>query len=743
MVERVFQISDTLGTQVFRPRARILRTFGNELTSSETVAVIELVKNAYDADATRVLVRFQRPLEIGHGTIEVMDNGHGMSLETIRTTWMEPATLFRKRQQRSEQYGRRVLGEKGIGRFAASRLANTLEVVTRRAGEDREIRVRFDWSQFDDEHKYLDQVEVLWEESEPAEICPAGTIQALGRGEETPESSALTHGTILRMEGLRAIWGESQLETLRTSLSRLVSPFFEQDHLTGQDTFQIYLELPEQFAPLSGIIGPPEALKNPHYTVKGSVDDTGHYTLTFKLPGQDDQEYVTGQCSLPDRRMPQCGPFSIELRVWDRDALGGLAHERGATIADVRRDLDVAAGINIYRDGFRVLPYSEPRNDWLRLDLRRVQNPTMRLSNNQIMGYVLISADKNLQLRDQSNREGLIEGPALDDLRELVKMVLAELEKRRYTIRRQSDTGQQNTSAGGLFTDLDLTDISDLIRKQYPDDARLLDLVEERERELEMRVKVVQEVLARYRRLATLGQLIDTVLHDGRAPLAKIGNEAHLGQRDIERTRTGNDNLLSRLSQRFGIINTQTGVLTAIFRKIEPFGGRKRGRPAQVRLEQVIADAFAVLETEIAAVGAQVSLPETDTQVTVDQAEIQEVIVNLLQNSLYWLRQVPQEHRKVAVYVRRNSADEVEIVFSDSGPGVEAAYRDYIFDPYFSTRPHGIGLGLTIAGEIVNEYYAGALELLDSGPLPGATLRITLHTAGKQCVASTSLYPQP
>jgi C4-dicarboxylate-specific signal transduction histidine kinase len=168
-----------------------------------------------------------------------------------------------------------------------------------------------------------------------------------------------------------------------------------------------------------------------------------------------------------------------------------------------------------------------------------------------------------------------------------------------------------------------------------------------------------------------------------------------------------------------------------------------RSWPAQVRLEQVIADAFAVLETEIAAVGTQVSLPKTDTQVTVDQAEIQEVIVNLLQNSLYWLRQVPQEHRKVAVCVRRNSADEVEIVFSDSGPGIEAVYRDYIFDPYFSTRPHGVGLGLTIAGEIINAYYTGTLELLDGGPLPGATFRITLHTAGKQCVASTSLYPQP
>jgi hypothetical protein len=292
MVEPASRIS---GTQSLRPRARILRTFGDELISSETVAVIELVKNAYDADTTRVLVRFHEPLEIGRGRIEVIDNGHGMSLETMQTTWMEPATLFRKRQQRSERYGRRVLGEKGIGRFAASRLANTLEVVTRRTGEDREIRVLFDWSQFDDENRYLDQVEVLWEESEPAGICPTGTIQALWREEQIPESDELTHGTNLRMEGLRAIWGESQFETLHTGLSRLVSPFFEQGELTRHDVFQIYLELPAQFTSLSGVIKPSEALRSPHYTVTGSIDETGHYTLTFKLPGQSGQECKTGQ----------------------------------------------------------------------------------------------------------------------------------------------------------------------------------------------------------------------------------------------------------------------------------------------------------------------------------------------------------------------------------------------------------------------------------------------------------------
>lgn len=86
----------------------------------------------------------------------------------------------------------------------------------------------------------------------------------------------------------------------------------------------------------------------------------------------------------------------------------------------------------------------------------------------------------------------------------------------------------------------------------------------------------------------------------------------------------------------------------------------------------MIADAFSVLETTNADVGVQVSLPDTSTQVTVDEVEIQEVLVNLLDNSLYWLRQVPQDRRKIAVCVHRQNANEVEIVFSDSGPGVKA-----------------------------------------------------------------------
>jgi len=156
-----------------------------------------------------------------------------------------------------------------------------------------------------------------------------------------------------------------------------------------------------------------------------------------------------------------------------------------------------------------------------------------------------------------------------------------------------------------------------------------------------------------------------------------------------------------------------------------------------VRLEQVIADAFSVLETESAAVGAKVSLPDTSTQVTVDQAEIQEVIVNMLRNSLYWLRQVPQDRRKLTVCVRRKSADEVEIVFSDSGPGVKAAVRDAIFDPYFSTKPDGVGLGLTIAGDAVTFPRILGIELVgDERVEVEVTARaVTVHDDDLRCAS--------
>ena len=720
----IADIEKSSGVSVLRPRARLLRTFGDELISSETVAVIELVKNAYDADATRVWVYFHEPLEIGKGMIEIIDNGHGMDLETIRTTWMEPATLMRKRSRYSEKFRRRVLGEKGIGRFASSRLAEKLEVVTKRSGTDSETRVIFDWSQFDDEEKFLDQIQVMWEQSKAKEICPGGVIEGLWDKSEKLDGNELDHGTILRMRELKTAWGEPQFESLQNGLSRLISPSFGELDYTLKGDFQIFLKLPETFQGYSETIKPPEIVKRPHYILKGKVDTEGNYKLSLQFREKEIKETKEGRFFMKDGEAPKCGAIKIELRVWNRDTASlNAVSGNEFSVAEIRHYLDLVSGISIYRDGFRVLPYGQPNEDWLRLDYRRFQRPTRNLSNNQIIGSIFITSRDNSLLRDQSNREGLMEGEAFEDFKELVTSMLTILENRRW----QERPKKKKMAERGLFVDFNLANIREYITKRHPSDTQLLDAVKEKEKDLERRVGEAEEIISRYRRLATLGMLIDTVLHEGRLPLSKIINVTHVARQDINQIHENGKKIVSQLRGHFKTILTQSDVLATLFRKIEPFGGRRRGRPERISLERVIHDAFSVLDKEIEQVGVEVDLPTTYTEVTVDQAEIQEVIVNLLNNSLYWLKQVPKDSRFITVKIKREEEHELEIIFSDSGPGIEEEYQDMIFDPYFSTKPNGVGLGLTIAGEIVSDYYDGRIALMKDGPLDGATFSIVLR----------------
>jgi len=477
------------GVSILRPRARLLRTFGDELISSETVAVIELVKNPYDADATKVWIRFHEPLEVGKGMIEVIDNGHGMSLKTIQSAWMEPATLIRKRNRFSEKLGRKVLGEKGIGRFASSRLANNLEVVTRRAEMDDEIRVVFDWSDFDNEEKYLDEIKVAWERRKPKEICPGGTIHKLWQEVENPDDKELWNGTILRMVGLKTEWDEMQFDQLRTDLSRLVSPYFGEDEEKAPHDFDIILKLPERFQVYSETVKPPEIIRKPHYVIKGKVDNEGRYELEIYLKAKEIKEKKSGKFVVRNGDKPECGPFKIEIRAWDRDkdSLSQLMTDK-LSIQDVRKDLDAVSGITIYRDGFRVLPYGERDNDWLRLDIRRIQNPSLRFSNNQIVGSVFITSEDNPILRDQSNREGIIEGTAFDDLKKLIMEIVTFLETRR----RRERPKRKKTTERGLFIEFNLANIRDYIREKHPEDEGLLKVVTEKEKDLENRVAEVE-----------------------------------------------------------------------------------------------------------------------------------------------------------------------------------------------------------------------------------------------------------
>ncbi len=519
-----------------------------------------------------------------------------------------------------------------------------------------------------------------------------------------------------------------------TILARLISPFLAEKNLqqSDKDSFLIYLDLPENFARLSGLVEVSEALRHPHYSIAGDITASGHYMLRMHLRGQESERTIEGDLLPETGQAPQCGPFTVDLRVWDRDALDEIATHYNITVRKIQVDLDSAVGVNIYRDGFRVLPYGERRNDWLQLNARRVNNPTLRLSTNQVVGYVLISADENPDLRDQSNREGIVDSQALDDLRDLIIQILAILEAVRYEIRKdlRKEEGQdKNPNGEGIFANFTLVEIHNMVLRQHPEDSALLDLISKKETDLEQRVEKVQTVLSRYLNLATLGSLVDMVLHEGRTPVTKIGNQANLGTKRIKSHKVGDCGfILKSLDRYFSDIQTQANVLARVFQRIEPFSGRNRGKAVLSDIQKEIANAIAVLEASIGGAGVKVEIiGESPVMLKLDSAEIQSVIINLMQNSLYWLRHISKDERQVVIQTVQVNFDEVEIYFSDNGSGVPVEDRDHIFEPYFSRRADGTGLGLTIVGEIVHDYYSGTLELVDNGPLPGATFRIILH----------------
>ena len=720
-----------------RARSRLMAILGHELISSDIVAITELVKNSFDADARMVLIRLTgEPDDDGSigaatGRIDILDDGHGMSETTIRETWLEPATGFRRKHLTTPD-GRRVLGEKGVGRFAAAKVGDRLDLTSKADGAE-EVHLAVDWSAFEDDSKYLDEVELQFDVRKEGIFGQRGAISEIWGvaasahlGRNRPPTGE--RGTLLSIGALRSEWTPALVRKLDLSLQRLISPFDEAEEIA--DEFQIVLAVPESLGCESGLVRRPDILRNPHYRLNAEVDDLGNASVMIELRNGDEHFIERRLASARCEDTPRCGPFELRLNVWDRDtaSLRELAEAMGSTKL-AREVLNSVSGVSIYRDGFRVLPFGEQDDDWLRLDMRRVQEPTQRLSNNQIVGYVLIGRDANPGLTDQTNREGLIEGPALDDLRHAVLELLQMIEAERYKIRPR----EPRKSKSGLFDRIDLSELRRAIAAEVPDDSPVLTKLDEMQEHVDHRMEMVGEVLSRYHRLATLGQLVDGVVHELAQPLVAIRTAAVLGSEATDESLAagpGDDQrqtLLTRLGGYFTTITAQARVSNEVLRRIAPFGGRRRGRPQNYVIETAIRDAVALLRHEVESVGAEIRIAQSAHEVALDGTEFQEVIVNLLRNSLHWLRRVKKGSRVVSIDVQRNEDNSVSVILEDSGPGVLEGDQDYIFDPYFTTKPNGVGLGLSIAGEIVKDYYGGDLELLSPGRLGGARFRATFR----------------
>lgn len=675
------------GTAKMRPRARLISLIGEQLISDEPVALVELVKNAYDADATCVEISFQGKNPERPDTIIVSDDGVGMNLETFLKGWFEPGTVL-KHESSISPGGRKYQGAKGIGRFAAARLARSLILESKMDTVEEGIFLMLDWGKFDEE-SFLDEISIDYE------------VRPL---------SDLKHGTRLILEGLRKTWTPEDYEELYSRLSRLVSPFGE------VVDFKIFLEIPgcPQF---SGEVQPPALILQPKYLLRGTLDEKGTFSGNFLVDGHLMNKFLNHKLGGKDA-IPICGPFQVEIRAWDRDRPGlePLMERYSMSIQEIRRTLNNYCGVSIYRDGFRVYPYGQKGNDWLNLDIRSRQNPPRNLANNQIVAAIRISRENNPGLEDRSTREGMILNEEHAALGKWFIEILSLLEDGRYKLRPRRDSTEQ---VEPLFEAFDISSVVQHAQKELGKKHPVAVVITETEKQIKEGVERIQEVFSRLLMSAGLGHMVDIVIHEIGSPLGKINR-----QLAIMENRLGTVLQKEYKKQFLPMINSIKGWLEQIYnlrQRLDPQTPAKRGRASTFDVLEEINDDFELYKALIQKQGITYKISYTKRPIIVkmSRASLSQILVNLIDNSIFWLIRDKGVGSGGRIHVFVEPLEEgFRLLFSDDGPGVSEEDRLRIFEPYFTRKPNGMGLGLYISRLLIEPY--GKLLYRDDCELSGA-----------------------
>lgn len=676
----------------FRPRARLLQLLGDELIGSARLAVFELVKNAYDADATAVTVTL-RDIGTPTSSIVVEDDGEGMSLDVIRDIWLVPGHDHRERQRSAMKRtpkGRLPLGEKGVGRFAAHKLGNRIEVVTRSAGQ-LECVVSIDWGRLIREKDLADaRVEVSTREAD------------VFSGDRS--------GTRIVISELRDKWTRGEVRRLHRQITTISSPY-----TTRSDRFETRLAAPGKDwladipdaatllrrAPWRYRFRFVDGLLDWDYSFRGvpgiqiEPRESNAHLQPLLVESERDPDAVDSKSNGQQKRVRKVtaeasiakgiGPVEGHFHVFDRDREVLSKMAEGHLL---ERYLDGNGGVRVYRDGIRVYTYGEPEDDWLGLDLSRVNRPRRGISRNIVVGTIDLSLAASKGLKEKTNREGFVENPVQKRLRRIVRAALTPLEaertKDKRRIRDLTSTGRtrETRRIGGalkkLRTAVRRTSHADELNALIDDVAREFD---------ELRDSMLRAGLSG----VGMAVIFHEVEHGVRSLCELIESG---GERGAIRVRARE---LARILEGF----------TELLRK----GPRKPN--SLTRLARRACDInrvrFRKHGVRLVCEGLDKDAPEIESTFVFGLAL--GALNNLLDNSFYWLKvRWPDEvagHRTICVEVKPELDGGPAIVVADNGTGFVDEPSELV-RPFFSRRPEGMGLGL---------YYANLVMELSDGHL--------------------------
>ncbi len=733
-----------------RPYARLLTMLGDQLIKNEQIAVTELMKNSYDADADWVKVSFEnfgKDYKIQDDSrIVIEDNGRGMTHDVITNAWMNPATPNKFTKDVNEQRtpcGRVIQGEKGIGRFAMLKLGKTIEMVTRPEGKNVEYKLVFDFNKYDDDFLtedekkkeiFLDDLGFELEEAAPNVFVS----RDISFGNRTFSGSMNAKGTRIVISNLRGAWSEKKFKSLSDSFERFGGMFGSQGQESSEDTkakgFTIglfhngeYLLNERRVESLASLTEQKAVL-----SVENGIYDNERQELRFTLNGLprtldlDDPE-VKGLRVFRDRFLLQdkknyrevsdFGPFAFEFYIFDFMA----KDESRYFLNNEQKDLVKEHRVYLLRDGIRVQPYGEPTDDWLMIDMDRgTISASSNFSNDQIVGRVNITKANNTHLKDKTNREGLIDdGYFTQDFICVIKTLLAYLRKTAY--RHYQESQKKKDSIEKQRKDA-VKKAIETLAEQFSDNKTASTLITQLKSSYENEKRYLLERAERTESLAAVGLSVETTSHDimlmmnrGLDALSKLMKDSMSDNFDPS-VLSGE---LQKLYGIFSFVGNQLQDMQQLF--VSAKQRRKRIRVKDL-LDKVIRLYSNIINRN--GIEVKVDIMGSPLVAVCTDADLLQLLINLFDNSVYWLTVTGKPKKNILVTLDGNAQ---QMLFSDDGCGIFEDDAPYIFDAFYSGKgEEGKGLGLYISKKAMerNDYTIRMAEFSDEKKLSGANFVI-------------------
>jgi signal transduction histidine kinase len=400
---------------------------GSDLITSDEVAIFEIVKNSFDADASRVDIIFE------NNSIIIADNGSGMSYDDLRNKWLFVAYSAKKHSNRPADFRNNIegrknyAGSKGIGRFSSDRLGSAIRLQTRTADESGQKvhSVHVDWARFDADHKtHFDSIDVKYEQIHNNFEIPSYI--------PTPD-----HGTIITIEKPRQAWHRDKILQLKSALAKLINPFG-----SATDGFKIFLHALDE---IKGDTSEEEQATRKNEVasntkiVNGEIGNFIFSTLTEKTTSIEviiNSDLNVIETTLIDRgeliyriREPNCYPLlknsGFRCQVFFLNTSAKMTFARRMGVPSVQ-----FGSVFVFRNGFRVYPIGEEGDDWFMMDRRKQQGYARFLGTRDLIGRLDVSGD-DADFQESSSRDkGLIETSAVTQLKKCFRdHCLVRLEK--------------------------------------------------------------------------------------------------------------------------------------------------------------------------------------------------------------------------------------------------------------------------------------------------------------------------